>query len=276
MTALVSLGVVCVLVVAESSTIQSQFKQVQPVASNQDAPRKDRAIVLIHGFRYYFRDQDVPEPRFHSWQKPGSLLVQALARQADVFAFSYGQNATIAEIVTRSSLRENLDHLHKLGYHEIVLIAHSAGGLIARRLIEDYPTCGVTKVIQVCCPNAGALSASLGVHKAQQAFVHNLSFEGRRQDLLKRAKVRIPKTISFVCVVALGALGTSDGVVTCASQWSPDLRKQGIPAVPVKANHRTATRGSEGVKTLVRLVHDNTPRWTQEQVSKEETKLFRK
>jgi pimeloyl-ACP methyl ester carboxylesterase len=274
---------------AEPEVVQSRMVQVAPVKpaptsrAGSSKPGKtftrskgqERAVVLIHGFRLYFRDEDIVRPHFHGWQMPGSVLVKDLAREADVFAFSYGQNASVADIVEKSSLRANLARLKKLGYGEVVVIAHSAGGLVARRLVEDHPDCGVTKVIQVCCPNAGTPSAGLTLHTCQQPFLDCLSVEGRARALKERADVHIPAKVQFVCFIALGGLGLSDGVVPCPAQWPADLRTQGVPAVAMKVSHRSATRGAEGARAIARLVREDQPRWPRKRAEELAQELFR-
>ena len=55
---------------------------------------------------------------------------------------------------------------------------------------------------------------------------------------MERAEKRIPANVQFVCVVAkLSATASGDGFVSCVSQWTTDLQKQGIPAVLFKGSH---------------------------------------
>ena len=87
----------------------------------------------------------MPGRSISTWQKADSPLVKELARNADVFAFAYGQNP-LDTILRHSKLGENIAAIRKLGYSEVILVGHSAGGLIARQFVEDNSQAGVTKV----------------------------------------------------------------------------------------------------------------------------------
>ena len=112
--------------------------------------------MLIHGYKYHLSSKNVAKPELHSWQNPDSHLVKALAKNADVFDFAYGENVSIDTIIHESKLGAGVNQLRRLGYSDIVLLGHSAGGLIARQFVEDYPNAGVTKVVQVSAPNGGS------------------------------------------------------------------------------------------------------------------------
>src|SRR5438132_502338 len=114
--------------------------------------------------------------------------------------------------------------VRQLGYQELILVGHSAGGLIVRQIVEDHADAGVTKVIQVSAPNGGS---DLG-KDIQQPFISSLAKQERQACLLKRADKKIPASVEFVCVVS-GTLG-SDLLVLCNCQWTIDLQQQGIPA----------------------------------------------
>src|SRR5205823_5158589 len=121
-----------------------------------------RAVILIHGLQIHpVSNLEVLKATFRGWQKPHSQLVDALTPEADVYAFAYSENVPLERIVSESLLKVRIDQLKDLGYTQIVLIGHSAGALIAREFVEDYPDCGVTKVIQVCAPNAGTSVANM-------------------------------------------------------------------------------------------------------------------
>src|SRR5207244_2414497 len=149
---------------------------------------------------------------------------------ADVFAFAYSQDVPLETVADGPGLRDGVRRLKALGYREIVLVGHSAGGLVARQFVEDYPGAGVTKVVQVCAPNGGSAwaKARMAVRKKQEAFLASLTRKDRRLSLHERAEKRIPADVEFVCVVARlrlpllsprekgehagrGLLGTGDG-----------------------------------------------------------------
>lgn len=251
-------------VIAAAPNIETQFVQVAPVKPERRwwTPTRSRAVVLIHGLQIHpFSKTNVTRPHLHSWQKPGCLLVKHLAAEADVFAFSYGQTVSADDIAECPALAANLRRLKQQGYREIVLIGHSAGGVIARQFIEDHPDSGVTKVIQVCAPNGGSGWAMWPTVRGNQLdFLESLTKPARSRSLAERKDKRIPATIEFVCVVGTGAV-VGDGMVLTRSQYPPDLQRQGIPAYPFNGTHWTALRSPRGVELLTRLVRQPQPRW---------------
>jgi pimeloyl-ACP methyl ester carboxylesterase len=252
--------------------VETICQQVAPAAANGKWTRskgRGRAVLLIHGFHYHLRSKHVPKAELRPWQKTDSVLVKALAKDADVFVFAYGQNVPLDDIVARSDLAADVARLRKLGYTEIVLLGHSAGGLIARQFVEDHPKAGVTGVIQVCAPNTGSPLATLAVPKSQKPFVECLTAANRKKCLEARAKKRIPAKVQFVCVIGkVSKTADSDGVVPCDSQWSADLRRQGIPALTVVGNHRDVVRDASIAASLAQLVRQKHARWSAERVDK--------
>ena len=226
-----------------------------------------RAVVLIHGLLVHpFSKTNVSRAHLHGWQKPDCLLVKRLAEDADVFAFSYAQTVTADEIADCPELEKHVRNLRKEGYREIVLIGHSAGGVIARQFVENHPDCGVTKVLQVCAPNVGSGWAKWQTVRANQIdFLESLSKPARRRSLSQRADREIPRHIEFVCVVGTGTV-VGDGMVSNRSQYPPDLQKQGIPAYPFSSTHWMVLRSKKGVALVTRLVREPQPRWDEKQV----------
>ncbi len=261
----------CSFALAGPPAVQSVCLQVAPFNNEKwtRTPKRAQAVVLIHGFHYHLFDKNVPKAEFRPWQKADSELVKALSKNADVFSFAYGQNVALDTIVTDSKLAPSIVQLRKLGYSDIVLIGHSAGGLIARHFVEDYPDAGVTKVIQVCAPNGGTPLANLAVPKSQKVFLECLRTEQRQKSLERRADKSIPEKVQFLCVVARTETDSpSDGVVPCVSQWTADLRKQGIGAVLVSGTHREVIRESGIANTLARLAREEQQRWSPDQIEK--------
>jgi pimeloyl-ACP methyl ester carboxylesterase len=264
----------------QATPVESRFVQVAPDRVEQKPARSEgqtRAVVLIHGFVMHFRPASVSQPRFRDWQRPGCRLVKRLAREADVYAYAYGQNAPLDEVINKSSLRADVATLRRLGYKEILLVGHSAGGLIARQFVEDNPDAGVTRVIQVCTPNCGTPTAKTRVTRAQQPFLNSLTEEARQACLKARKGKRIPDSVDFVCLLANGKNGSSsDGVVPCKSQWSEDLRQQCIPVVALGLSHREPMRSERGAEALARLVREKQPRWQTDRVQKVSRELLSK
>jgi pimeloyl-ACP methyl ester carboxylesterase len=277
---LLPLALACALLAPAASKVESKFEQVAPAPGGGEparTPGRTRAVVLLHGYRLHLRDGSVSRPEFRPWQRPGSALVKELAADADVFAFAYGQNACLSDVVERSRLAADVALLRKLGYREVVLVGHSAGGLVARQFVEDHPAAGVTKVVQICSPNGGCFSATLTVPHSQEAFVRCLTVKGREQCLKERAAVRVPEGVQFVCFVGQGAGNVGgDGVVSCRCQWAADLQKQGIPALALTVGHREAVRSAKSARALAELVRKEQPRWRPERVQKARKEILGK
>ncbi|HLG42877.1 MAG TPA: hypothetical protein VI643_05890 [Planctomycetota bacterium] len=239
-----------------------------------------RAVVLINGFTPHpFSRDAAAEAQAAGWQSADSKVAQALATHADLFAFSYSQNAAVDEIAGAKNkegktFADFVAQLKSAGYREIVLVGFSAGAVMARLFVEDNPDAGVTKVIQVCPPNAGSGwgSAGFAVRETQEPFVASLSKEARRKSAEMRAK-NIPASVEFVVLMGTGA-GSGDSVVTCESQWPQDLQKQGIPVAAVSVLHFQAMRTSKAAAKLAELVSTRQPRWTGEQVEKARAELL--
>src|SRR5262249_5919693 len=146
-------------------------------------------------------------------------------------------NVAADEVVAVPELAESVERLKKLGYKQIVLVGYSAGGLIARQFVEDYPDSGVTKVVQVCAPNGGsAWAKGKAVRSVQLNFLRSLTKESRRKMQYDRVDKLLPPDVEFVCVVGTGAL-LGDGVVSSKSQWTEELQDQGVPAYAVCSTH---------------------------------------
>jgi hypothetical protein len=281
-----------------TASVEFQFIQVAPgpraAPAFKRTPGQGRAVILLQGlYPHPFSDRRVSEARCLPWQRPGSALVVALAGDSDVFAFAYGQDVPVQRIARASGLGQGVRRLKELGYREIVLVAHSAGGLVARHLVEDEPDLGVTKVIQVCPPNGGAslAKAELAVRRRQEPFLESLTKQSRQQFLAKRVDKMIPEHVDFVVLmgqIKLELKGTAvleradgaqplkltaefdkqgDGLVSCACQWPSDLQAQGIPVVALGKDHFSILRGDDGVREIARLVREPQPRWKQDRVA---------
>jgi hypothetical protein len=285
-----------------AAPVQTKWAQVGPVprpaAAVRRSPGRDRAVVLVQGLRPHpFSSRNVFRADWHGWQKPGSRLVRALARDADVFAFAYGQNAAVEQVAGSDGLADAVRQLRRLGYPEVVLVGYSAGGVVARHFVEDHPAAGVTKVVQVCAPNGGSGWGDLPlVRKPQRAFLHSLSKEGRERCLAERVGRTVPASVEFVCLVgdldvavnvtasvefgegqvvslAVSGSGRGDGLVSTRSQWPADLQEQGVPAVPLAVSHFRAVRSQAGAQAVARLVREKQPRWSAAQVAEARRRL---
>jgi hypothetical protein len=252
--------------------VDSRFIQVNPTPANETSLirsfEQTRAILLIHGLQIHpGNKREVLKATFRSWQMTHSQFVDTMASEADIFAFAYSENVPLERIVSESRLKDNIGKLRELGYTQIVLIGHSAGGLIARQLVEDYPDSGVTKVIQVCAPNGGTSVAHMesGVPGIQRPFLYCLTKEYRAAYLQGRADKRIPPSVQFLCVIGDG-LGSGDFLISSTSQWPKDLQDQGIPAVALHTNHFTIMHSKTQAKKIAEIVLEDLPRWNESQV----------
>ena len=265
---------VCVAAaVAGAVSLDTAFIQVAPTGPSlvgvQRSEGKTRAVVLLHGLHLHpFDAQRAARAEIDLWQQAGSGLVRALARDSDVFSFCYGQNVRVEAVARAPALVEGIAHLRQAGYREIVLVGHSAGGLIARQFVEDRPNTGVTKVVQVCAPNSGCewSYSPIGVSKVQGAFIRSMSPAWRRQAVESRFQQLVPKAVEFVCVVGKWKVGCSDGLVRCLSQWPEDLQLQGIPALLVAGNHIDIMRTPAAIARIAEICRTPQPRWSAAEV----------
>jgi pimeloyl-ACP methyl ester carboxylesterase len=247
----------CVLMAtAPTPVVAARFVQITPVVRPREnfarSPGQTRAVVLIPGLSHPLARQGEAKPKFHSYENPDSPLVKRLAQEADVYAFAYAETVSVTEVGAAAGLVRDIESLRTAGYTEIVLVGFSAGGLIAREFVEDYPDSPVGKVVQVCTPNAGTFWATAG----RDDFVRSLTGTARRVVPGKR----IPDAVQFACVVATG-LFYGDGVVSIRSQWPPDLQEQGVPARMIRAGHLVAAHTPAGVALIAQLVAEPQPRW---------------
>jgi hypothetical protein len=254
---------------AGSPPIASLFLQVSPDTGAETAWKRSvgqrKAVLLIEGLTAHpISSARVEQPMLTTWQKPDGMLVKALGADADVFAFAYSQNAPVDAVPAETPLCDRVEKLRSLGYRDVTLLGFSAGGIVARQFVEDFPKAGVTKVVQVCPPNGGSgwSKADFAVRPNQVPFLHSLTKEARRAALEQRASKHIPDDVEFVCVVGMVTKSIpGDGVVPSDSQWTSDLQAQGVPAVRVAGTHLTVMKSSDTVAKIAEVVRDKQPRW---------------
>lgn len=258
----------CVLCLL-AAELDTKFVQVRPAPADaakiERSDGQQRAVVLVPGLWLHpFSNDNVKVAHFQDWQKPQAKLVEVLAEEADIFAFTYSQNCAVWDIAGVPALGDAIRRLRSAGYTEIVLLGHSAGGLIARQFVEDHPDAGVTKVIQVCSPNSGAGLGSLyrSVRQDQEPFIQSMTKTACREFWQSRTDKKVPAAVQFVCVVAVaGDIGKAgDGVVSDESQWPEDLQQQGVAAVRLRTTHFTAVRSRRVAERLAELVREPQPR----------------
>jgi pimeloyl-ACP methyl ester carboxylesterase len=269
------------VLLGQEPAVDTKFVQVAPAVKPGAAipirtPGQPRAVVLLHGLRIHpISDTNALHAELSGWEEPGSPLVKALGKDADVFAFGYAQHLSVDAVARAPALRQDVSALRQVGYTEVVLVGYSAGALIAREFVEDEPACGVTKVIQVCAPNGGSNwgKFTAGVRQSQEPFLLSLTKEARQSALRDRADRRIPPAVEFVCVVGtFGRVG--DGFVRSDCQWTRDLQDQGVPAVVLHTPHVGAMKSKAVAATLAELIREPQPRWSAMQVEGARLRLF--
>lgn len=259
-----------------ATAVDTLFVKVGP---NPKVPgrskNQQRAVILIHGLGLHILQAErIQKARLRSWQQADSPMVRRLGQEADVYSLAYGQNVAVEKVCESSLLLRHIQALRAAGYLHIVLVGHSAGGLIARQVVEDHPRAGVTRVIQICSPNAGSVWAALKTARsAQTAFLTSLTRGARQKALEERAGKRIPAEVEFVCVIGSTRVG-GDGVVVPRAQWSGDLQAQGVPAYPLRTTHWDAMHSPRTADLLARLVSEPQPRWDAEKVARERKQLL--
>jgi pimeloyl-ACP methyl ester carboxylesterase len=259
------------LLLAAAASVDTRFAQVAPAANEvakfARSPGCDRAVILIHGLRMHpISKLGIVKAAFSDWQKGEGTLVKQLSRDSDVFSFAYAQTVAADEVADAPDLGDSVRRVRLLGYREVVLVGYSAGGVIARKFVEDNPDAGITKVVQVCAPNGGSGWASLpALCRQQTEFLRSLTKQTRKLTVAERDRL-LPPRLEFVCVVGTGT-GNGDGLVSKRNQWTPDLQSQGVPAVPFGDTHWHILHSKKGVELIAALVREQQPRWDADRVA---------
>ena len=240
-----------------------------PHSANHLTRTKGRhcAVILLHGLDLRDDGSSAANARLVEWQGSTSPLVKAISPSADVFAIGYAQTKSVEEVVLLPELRDAIVKVKQLGYPQVVLLGHSAGGLVARHFVEEHPGAGVTKVIQVASPNGGATLACCAVRlhqvpRDQRAFVESLSPQHREALLKSRQDKKIPAVIEFVTVVACASpKAKGDRVINRQCQWTADLQQQGIPCASVQATHVDVMDQDDCLDVFCSLITQPQSRW---------------
>jgi pimeloyl-ACP methyl ester carboxylesterase len=265
----------------QQAPVEIRFEQVYPNRTGKAMERSAgqvHAVVLIPGLKIHpVHGSLAAKAEFHNWQEPGSFLVPALSKDADVFALTYGQTADLDTISQAPSFENALEKLRFLGYREITLVGHSAGGVLARLFVENHPDGPVTRVVQICAPNLGSswAKAEVGSRRIQGLFYQSLTKSWRQNVCLVRKDKLIPANVQFLCI--LGTVGTlGDGLVSCESQWPEDLQRQGIPVVRLPTTHLVVMHSKKTAQVLAELIVHDHPRWQPIQVEQARESILRK
>jgi pimeloyl-ACP methyl ester carboxylesterase len=255
----------------QQAPVEMRFEQVYPDRFDKMMQRslgQPAAVILIHGLKIHpLQGGLAARAEFHTWQAPKSALVQALGKDADVFSLAYNQTADLETISRSPGLANAVDKLRFLGYREIILVGHSAGGILARLFVEDHPYAPVTKVVQICAPNLGSSWANpeAKLQKVQGPFLQSLTKSWRQRSSVERGDRLIPPRVQFLCVMGMiGPMG--DGLVSCRSQWPEDLQHQGIPVARLATTHFVIMHSKKTAVQLAALIQRDQPRWGPQQV----------
>lgn len=275
-----NLPIVVAAFICPAVNVPTEVWQVAPDAHGKTGvpattQGKDRAVLLIPGLKIHpFRPGLATRPGMHRFQEPTSELVRTLARDFDVFAFGYAQTMPVDVVAQAPGLRDAVVNLRKAGYKEVVLIGHSAGGVIARLFTEMNPDAGMTKLITVASPHLGSELADIiraGYPKVQAPFVQSLATEARGAELCSKAHEKI----EMACVVCKLRRLEWDGLVKIGSAWPEECQKCGIPAVLLPVSHWEAMHGEANAKVIAELAREKLTRWSAEEVEKAKKVLFR-
>lgn len=279
-TALVAVAVTAAL--TPSVDLPTLFWGIDPSVLVVEAdttlkPKRDRAVVLVHGLLpHVWHPERAAKPEAHDWQVKDGKVVKAIADDADVYGFSYAQTRSVEDVVFSRGLRDGLAAVKAAGYKEVVLVGHSAGGLVSRRFVELFPDAGVTKVIAVASPFGGSGWAKMPgftLPKTQVPFIQSLSPEAR-EACQKDRTAKLPDGVDFGVVLCKVSRGDHDTVVGLKSQWPDDLQKQGVPVVLATCTHMEAMLCEPVAREVATLVNGKVKRWTDDDVAKARRVLF--
>lgn len=258
-----------------TATWQPSLPKKADVANQPIVVSKTKAVLLVHGlYLQILRPERAGRPEPQDWQRSRAPLIKELSPDFDVFSFAYAQTMPVDAVSLSAGLRDEVARLKQAGYREIILIGHSAGGVVSRQFVERFPNAGVTKVIQVATPNDGSDYATikLGIPKLQLPYLQSLAPESRQREIARPRK--LPANVDFCCVVCKGGNRQSDTIVSFSSQWPEELQRQGVPAVLVPSYHNEAMKADAPVKAIGELAREKLARWTREEVEQGRKVLF--
>lgn len=121
--------ILCLVLAATVPPPETLFVQVAPALPVPvggiiaRSAGKGRAVILIEGLDLHIVNRGLSgRAELRPWQQPGSILVRTLAKDADVFAYSYSQTAPVTEIAAWPALGQSVTRLRQAGYAEIELL----------------------------------------------------------------------------------------------------------------------------------------------------------
>lgn len=229
------------------SQVTHPKKGLPVLHKNPIQKNSQHAIVLIHGFNtnHIHNSEKYDELLRDSWQNRDSKIVQRVASYGDVFSIVYTQNRFVDHIADFGRFHTLMRRLRDAGYKNITIIGSSAGGVIGRLFVENFPESKISRIIQVAAPNRGTPAANLGNIGGGIGLIDNEDFlefleslePGTRKEISRsRQDKKIPDDVEFVSLIGTAIAG-GDGVIGYQSAWPASIRDQGLPGVSAAAVH---------------------------------------
>ena len=195
-------------------------------------------VLFIHGisgFPAQFRDliESMDQERFQAW------------------VYLYPSGAKLENVATHlTQLQQKLES--RYGFEDIVFVAHSMGGLVARAFLLDYYEQTnkdySRKLITISTPWAGIASAALGARRMRNP-VYSWIDVAPGSEFLNRIFFRDPEAATrqllpphMTAHLIFGFEGKgggdpNDGTVTVASQLRPEAQREARTQFGVHATH---------------------------------------
>ena len=133
----------------------------------------------------------------------------------------------------------------RYGFNQLVVVAHSMGGLVARRFIAYNTDSGgnyITQFISISTPWGGIETAALGVNFLPVSMPSWSDLAPGSEFLTRMYRQSLPKTLRFYLFAGAlpdksGHPTTSDGTVSVASQLEPHITATATDTVRFLAGH---------------------------------------
>lgn len=170
-----------------------EAKWVQALASS----KKKKALVFVHGFNTKFRDAVFRAAQI-TWdlQFKGATVLFSWPSRGEIADYLYDKDSALA---SRGALLHVIDNLHKAGFDEIDLIAHSMGNLVAvDALANSAATQSPTAIAQfiMAAPDVDRdmfIQDIAGVKKVTRGLTLYASKNDKALQLSKRIAGDIPR-----------------------------------------------------------------------------------
>ncbi|RME31940.1 alpha/beta fold hydrolase, partial [Candidatus Woesearchaeota archaeon] len=209
---------------------------------------------VITPYRAYVAPEDAW--RHMNLTVAGTYYYDAYLR-GDSYVLSVATSESIDTYAIR--LRDLIEGLRARTGHDITIIAHSMGGLVARRYLQLFGTKGVAQLITIATPHFGlpARAASLC-----PLFGANKECAEMRQDSAFLAKLNDPARQPQVPITTIAGAGCptsgldGDGVVPVTSALLPGAKQYVIrgTCTGTETLHNTLLESDELKEVLYQLI----------------------